>query len=51
MIQWSEAALLDAGVGQGRDLRSDGGLLSLLAAKGRGALVELAQNGAHKRML
>lgn len=47
----SEVVLVDAGVGQGRDLRSDSGSLPLLAVKGRVALVGLALNAVHRRML
>lgn len=48
---YSEAALQGAVVGQGRDLRSNSGLLQLLAVKGRVVLVGLALNAVPRRML
>lgn len=51
MVQHSEAALPDAGVGQGRERRSDSRSLPLLMVKGSVALVGLALNAAHRRVV
>jgi len=51
MVQCGEASLLEAGVGQDRELRSDSGSLLMSAAKGRVALVGLALNAVHGKVV